>query len=90
MVLFEVLMKAGSLAAQGMMRRGVRTETPVADGDSGGPVFTEEFGQAYICNNMSAGRSMTSKTACDGDNIYKYVVGWPAYKIVNNNSYNIG
>lgn len=74
---------------------GVRTEVNNAVGDSGGPVYDLiDCGsgecKASIIHNMSKGKKDTGNTACDGDTIFKYSVGWPTYKIVNNTSYAVG
>ncbi|WP_435145200.1 hypothetical protein [Halobaculum sp. P14] len=74
---------------------GVKTEVDVAPGDSGGPIFDLtgcRYGscEALAINNMSIAKGSYNGTACDGDSTQPKTVGWPAYKIVNNNSYTVG
>lgn len=70
---------------------GFRVNSYAAKGDSGGPVW--EFasgGDALIVGHGVFGRNSLGTGTCSSTEVFDKAIGWPAYKIVNNNPYHIG
>lgn len=67
---------------------GVRAEVESGAGDSGGPLWDQDSGGAYVISQISIGVEDTNNYICNTE-LDKYAVGWPTYKIVNNNPYYI-
>jgi len=62
---------------------GVEVDIDVSAGDSGGPMYDKDNGDAYMVGLVSAGHGNTDRTDCEGDEILRYTEGPSAYEITN-------
>jgi hypothetical protein len=86
-----VLRGTGSWGGTGcilMDGKGVKVEVPTGEGDSGGPLWDQDSGNAYVISQISVGVEETNNYICNTV-IDKYVHGWPTYMVVNHNPYYI-
>jgi hypothetical protein len=70
----------------------IKTETPNAGGDSGGPILEPTSDGANVITQvtLAAGNDTGNTASCNGASIYSATAGWPAYEIFSNNPYAVG
>lgn len=74
---------------------GVRVRTDSSKGDSGGPTWEpQDDGTAHVVTFLSLlyGNTTGTTSDCGGgtNDVWSARVGWPIWRIVNNNPYNVG